>query len=244
MKIQIQMSERAVELLSLPKNNKCLLLDIGCGTGMSGSVLNKEGHHWIGLDISPAMLNVAMKCNRKGDLILSDIGQGISFCAGCFDGAISISVLQWLCNSDKKLHIVKKRLQVFFRTLFSSLSTHARAIFQFYPENNEQVNVIIAEATKSGFFGGTVIDFPNSTKAKKIFLVLMTSNCIYSSNPLMKTRYPDQENNPIRKLQSRNKRSLKCHKNWILKKKQKFRRQGKFVKNDSKYSSRRRCLKF
>ena len=27
---------------------------------------------------------------------------------------------------------------------------------------------------KAGFFGGVVVDYPNSTKAKKFFLVLMT----------------------------------------------------------------------
>lgn len=131
-------------------------------------------------------------------MILSDIGQGIPFCAGSFDGAISISVLQWLCNSDKKVHIVKKRLQIFFSTLFSSLSAHARAAFQFYPENNEQVNVILEAATKSGFYGGTVIDFPNSTKAKKIFLVLMTSNYVYSSNSLLKKRDYREKTKSIR----------------------------------------------
>ena len=27
-----------------------------CGSGLSGEVLTEEGHHWIGLDISQAML--------------------------------------------------------------------------------------------------------------------------------------------------------------------------------------------
>ena len=30
------------------------------------------------------------------------MGQGLPFRAGSFDGAISISALQWLCNADKK----------------------------------------------------------------------------------------------------------------------------------------------
>lgn len=32
----------------------------------------------------------------------------------------------------------------------------------------------MTQATRAGFFGGLVIDFPHSTKAKKVFLVLMT----------------------------------------------------------------------
>lgn len=31
---------------------------------------------------------------------------------------------------------------------------------------------------KAGFFGGVVIDYPNSTKAKKFFLVLMTGGSV------------------------------------------------------------------
>jgi len=54
--IQVQMCERAIELLALPENQSCLLLDIGCGSGLSGSVLEEQGHVWIGVDISLAML--------------------------------------------------------------------------------------------------------------------------------------------------------------------------------------------
>lgn len=32
----------------------------------------------------------------EGDLLLGDLGQGLPFRAGAFDGAISISALQWL----------------------------------------------------------------------------------------------------------------------------------------------------
>lgn len=54
--IQVQMCERAIELLLLPEDQSCLLLDIGCGSGLSGSVLEDQGHLWIGVDISPSML--------------------------------------------------------------------------------------------------------------------------------------------------------------------------------------------
>lgn len=54
--IQVQMSERAIELLLLPEDSPCLILDLGCGSGLSGSVLEEKGHYWVGLDISPSML--------------------------------------------------------------------------------------------------------------------------------------------------------------------------------------------
>jgi 18S rRNA (guanine1575-N7)-methyltransferase len=40
-------------------------------------------------------------------------------------------------------------------------------VFQFYPENESQVELITSAALRNGFQGGVVVDFPNSTKAKK-----------------------------------------------------------------------------
>ena len=115
------MSERAVELLLLPEDTPCLLLDIGCGSGLSGSVLEEQGHYWMGIDISSAMLDVAVEREVEGDLLLADMGQGCPFRAGMFDGAISISALQWLCNADKTSHKPVKRLYKFFSTLYACL---------------------------------------------------------------------------------------------------------------------------
>ncbi|CAF5036094.1 unnamed protein product, partial [Rotaria magnacalcarata] len=54
----------------------------------------------------------------EGDLVLGDIGYGMPFRAGSFDGAISISALQWLCQADKSYHNPVKRLYKFFSTLY------------------------------------------------------------------------------------------------------------------------------
>lgn len=58
MEIQEQMSERAMELLLLPEETPCFVLDIGCGSGLSGTVLEENGHCWVGMDISQAMLGI------------------------------------------------------------------------------------------------------------------------------------------------------------------------------------------
>ena len=60
--VQREITERAVELLRLPDaNTVCpqLVLDIGCGSGLSGQVLEEQGHVWVGCDVSRDMLNVA-----------------------------------------------------------------------------------------------------------------------------------------------------------------------------------------
>lgn len=115
------MSNRAYELMLLADEEPLLLLDIGCGSGLSGSVLEENGHHWMGIDISQAMLDVAKDREVEGDLILGDMGEGMPFKAGSFDGAISISAIQWLCNADKSHHVPQKRLYQFFTTLYACL---------------------------------------------------------------------------------------------------------------------------
>ena len=54
--IQQKLSERALELLALPEDIPCFILDIGCGSGLSGEVLSDNGHYWTGIDISKSML--------------------------------------------------------------------------------------------------------------------------------------------------------------------------------------------
>lgn len=51
--IQAKLTARAIELLALPKDGKRkFLLDVGCGSGLSGEHITEEGHTWVGTDIS------------------------------------------------------------------------------------------------------------------------------------------------------------------------------------------------
>ncbi|KAL8574236.1 18S rRNA (guanine1575-N7)-methyltransferase [Nucella lapillus] len=241
--IQEKLSERAIELLALPEDTPCFILDIGCGSGLSGETLTDNGHVWVGLDISPHMLEVAREREVEGDVMQSDMGQGMPFRPGTFDGVISISALQWLCNADKKSHKPPKRLFTFFTTLYSSMRRGARAVFQFYPENSSQVELITTQAMKAGFTGGLVVDYPNSAKAKKMFLCLFAGGASQSLPQGLGTESTSgiktQASNSARD-QWRNKKSGKSCRDWIMEKKEKRRKQGKDVTADSKYTGRKR----
>lgn len=54
--IQSEMTHRALELMAIPPDQTLFLMDIGCGSGLSGEILEELGHIWVGLDIAPSML--------------------------------------------------------------------------------------------------------------------------------------------------------------------------------------------
>ena len=59
--VQGEMTERAIELLNLSEDSDLLLLDIGCGSGISGEVISDNNHMWVGFDISRHMLSLISK---------------------------------------------------------------------------------------------------------------------------------------------------------------------------------------
>lgn len=267
-KIQAKLSERALELLALPDDGiSRLLLDIGCGSGLSGETLSESGHQWIGMDISESMLDVAVERETEGDLLLSDIGQGLSFRPGTLDGAISISAVQWLCNADKSCNHPRLRLKAFFGSLYKCLARGARAVLQLYPENPAQLEMITSAAMKSGFSGGLVVDYPHSTRAKKYFLVLScgppnTSTAAPKAKEGMEmsdsedsgsdedeedgnhTVNVSERQRPAKKQRRDNKKNVKGR-SWVLKKKEQRRHRGYTnVPDDSKYTGRKRKAHF
>lgn len=267
-KIQAKLSERALELLALPDDAvPRLLLDIGCGSGLSGETLSESGHHWIGMDISESMLEVAVERETEGDLLLSDIGQGLGFRPGTLDGAISISAVQWLCNADKTCNHPRLRLKAFFGSLYKSLARGARAVLQLYPENAAQLEMISSAAMKSGFSGGLVVDYPHSTRAKKYFLVLScgppsTSTALPKGKEGSEMVSDSEESGseeegegntvnvserqrPAKKQRRENGKKNIKGRSWVLKKKEQRRHRGYAnVPEDSKYTGRKRKVQF
>eukprot|EP00578_Thalassiosira_sp_NH16_P004145 CAMPEP_0181138846 /NCGR_PEP_ID=MMETSP1071-20121207/34464_1 /TAXON_ID=35127 /ORGANISM="Thalassiosira sp., Strain NH16" /LENGTH=332 /DNA_ID=CAMNT_0023225709 /DNA_START=88 /DNA_END=1083 /DNA_ORIENTATION=- len=300
--IQREITERAIELLKLPSpgprekgGRPSFILDVGCGSGLSGQVLEEHGHIWVGCDVSRDMLNMAnerieqkreesqnndgssseedsedesMKGQGNngskhttepspGDLLHHDMGTGLPFRPATFDGCISISALQWLCYSNSKDQVPKRRLMRFFGALYRVLRRGARAVLQFYPETSEHAILISECAARVGFAGGIVVDYPNSTKAKKHYLVLSFERA--TAAPVALTgmegallngerdqaagvRVADKD---PRKAGKRNAAPKKRKgggktKEWIVHKKETQRKKGKDTRKDTKYTGRKR----
>ena len=90
--IQTHLTQRALELLGLEENGvPRLMLDLGCGSGLSGEVIGAEGHVWVGCDLSENMLRIAVErgCDEDGgDVFVRDLGQGLSLRPDMFDAAV------------------------------------------------------------------------------------------------------------------------------------------------------------
>lgn len=241
------MTHRALDLLDL--KSPSLILDLGCGSGLSGEILSQVApedggpHTWIGMDISPSMLDVALQRGVDGDLFLADIGQGVPFRPGTFDAAISISAIQWLCNAESSDVSPEYRLRRFFEGLYASLRRGGRAVCQFYPKNDAQRSMISGAAMKAGFGAGILEDDPG-TKNSKLYLVLtvggggLQGDITGVVNGMNDVDVVDARKRAMERGKQAS--SRKGDKAWILRKKEQMTRKGKVVKANSKYTGRKR----
>lgn len=290
--VQASMTRRALELLDL--EGPSFILDIGCGSGLSGEILTRSGttikrtrkrndlgqivddeddeeydddepfgsddgsegsineevgngpHIWVGMDVSPSMLDVALQRDVEGDLLLADMGQGVPFRAGSFDAAISISAIQWLCNAESSDTSPEGRLSRFFNGLYASLRRGGRAVCQFYPKNDTQRNMIAQAAVRAGFGAGLLEDDPG-TKNVKVYLVLTVGSGQGAQDITGVVKGMDgvdiMDGRPSanRKAKGDIKKGSKA---WIAKKKEQMERKGKIVKANSKYTGRKRRIAF
>ncbi len=209
---------------------------------------------WVGLDISQSMLNIARENDAEGDLINSDIGQGFAFRPGTFDYAVSISVIQWLCNAEKSCHNPYRRLKTFFQSIYNCLNIGARCCFQIYPDNPQQLDMITNSALENGFTGGIVVDYPHSTKAKKYYLFLQagytkdTIKDVEDAIPKGIGNESDEEDQvdyykKRDELKKKRNRRITGSRETVLKKKDRQRRKGREVRKDTKYTGRKRPSK-
>jgi 18S rRNA (guanine1575-N7)-methyltransferase len=174
------------------------------------------------------------------------MGQGVPFRPGTFDAAVSVSAIQWLCNAESSDVSPAGRLSRFFDGLYASIKRGGKAVLQFYPKNDLQRQMITSSAVRAGFGAGLLEDDPD-TKNKKIYLVLTVG----SGGELSGRDITDSVRNMerIEVIDDRRKPNTRAKKggtmkDWVRKKKDRDRKKGKIVKSDSKYTGRKRRIKF
>ncbi|KAF1815476.1 S-adenosyl-L-methionine-dependent methyltransferase [Eremomyces bilateralis CBS 781.70] len=270
--IQAQMAQRALSLLNL--TTPSYILDVGCGSGLSGAILSSTPpeaggpHVWVGMDISADMLSVALERGGEdpdtgnsddgseegegeeecqGDLFLADAGQGVPFRAGTFDAAISISAVQWLCNAESSIETAEGRLKRFFEGLYAALRRGGRAVCQFYPRDEGQKRMVAQAAIRAGFGAGLLEDGAG-TKAVKVYLVCTVGGGDVAGGDItgvVEGMEGVEVDDTRRRVRRGGEKGMqKGSKQWILRKKDRMERKGMVVKATSKYTGRKRKIAF
>lgn len=141
-------------------------------------------------------------------------------------------------NADTNTASPPQRLTRFFTTLHSALKNPSRAVFQFYPNSDDQVQLITQCAQRAGFGGGLVVDYPNSKKARKMYLCLMVGQQEVPKGidgeevEMDENARRDQIRNERRRKREATRKKSKgtkglTGKEWVLKKKELYRTRGK-----------------
>ena len=102
---------RIVDTAGLDRSGE--ILDAGCGTGQLSISLIGAGFSVIGIDVSPAMLDIALSKTRPGDkanFIVADV-RFMDFPAGRFDAVVISKLFQhvgsWETAADEIIRVTK-----------------------------------------------------------------------------------------------------------------------------------------
>lgn len=234
---QKELVEKAWDYLQLEESElPYLILDIGCGAGVGGAVLNTKGAVYVGVDIAPEMLLAGASSTTENFnvFIRADGGKGVPFRQAVFDACIGIDVLNFLLKSYSEDEIIHKRLKKFFESVYCALSAGGRCVFNFNPSNDDEKQLVVNTAETSGF-NCTCHDLQTQRKYE-CWIVLSVGGGLI--------RDDDDDGTGIKNQKAfvRNKYRKKgpTNKERILQKKEYQRKIGKEVPNDSKYTGRSR----
>ena len=157
-----------------PPTTRLLLLDAGCGSGLSTAAAAAAGHAVVGCDLSAAMLGRAVSAApaARGLVWRGDLGQAppLRPGGGLFDGALSVSAIQWLAPSSCSGGTA--RLDAFFGGLAAALVPGAGAVLQFYPRSDGDALAVLAAARGAGLDASALFaDVPHAKGgARKTFV--------------------------------------------------------------------------
>ncbi|MFT5504815.1 MAG: putative TPR repeat methyltransferase [Gammaproteobacteria bacterium] len=88
--LEYESPTRIAEMLSQFQNKSASVLDIGCGTGLTGLSLHNLGFECIdGIDLSPDMIGVAGQRGIYRDLMVGDLNLPLDIDDVCYDAIIS-----------------------------------------------------------------------------------------------------------------------------------------------------------
>lgn len=178
--IQRDLTRECVRLMAdfLDFSERPFLLNVGSGSGLCGSVLSDINTEWIGIDISRAMLE---KSDPLVENIEMDCFQHLPFRNEVFDGAISVSAVQWVCVAS----FPEIQSEIFMKEMFRIMKRGTVFVAQWYPSCQLHVSMLQNAANAAGFWGDVYTSFPHDSKARKKIMCLYKPSASLEQKPLM-----------------------------------------------------------
>lgn len=149
-RVQTKLTERGLELLE-PEGG--LFLDLGCGTGISTRIVSERGFPVVGLDISFHMVRIA---RRKGPSVVVGDFMRLPFRDSSFRNVISVSTLQWITGRNQEE--IRSKYSAAAREIHRVLGEDGRAMIQFFPATEGEMEIAQKEFKKAGFKGYLIED--------------------------------------------------------------------------------------
>jgi SAM-dependent methyltransferase len=177
---------------SLPSQipKPCLLLDIGSGTGLSSAAAralllggDSDGESGrlrtsvVGVDVSLGMLARRGRGRDEGACAADVGGSRLPFRSGCFDGAISISAVHYLCRDLPAQQLTgRQRAERLFREAHRVVGGDDAGVFcaQFHPDQPSDAALLLEAAVAAGWSrhaSALVVDQTHHTDARRWYIV-------------------------------------------------------------------------
>ena len=160
-KLVVELRYRGPELLAdfmkafLETRSALRVVDLGCGTGLSGERFRAAARTLVGVDLSPAMLERARARGIYDELVQEEIGAFLARCdAESFDLAVALEVFNYVGDLGPVLRAGARALAAGARMVFSvELAPAGSADFVLLPAARyaHATRYVEAAAREAGF---------------------------------------------------------------------------------------------
>ena len=160
----------------LLKDENFFIVDLGCGTGFSTEIMLERGFRVVAVDILSDMLSklktkkIHMTNQNNLELILADINN-IPLRSSSISHAISISAYNFITHKAESIRDKMKITNRTARYLYKLLKPDGRIIIEFYPKDDNELEMFTSSFNTNGFNGFIIKQNPNQ-KSGQTFLLL------------------------------------------------------------------------
>ncbi|MBY8979655.1 MAG: class I SAM-dependent methyltransferase [Candidatus Lokiarchaeota archaeon] len=158
------------------KDEPSFILDLGCGTGYSTEILVERGFKVVGIDVLHDMISKVkhkknlMTNQNNLELILADINY-LPLRNSSISHAISISAYNFITHRAESIRDKVKIAHNTAKNLHKMLKPDGRVIIEFYPKDDNELEMFASSFNTNGFNGFIVKQNPNQ-KSGQTFLLL------------------------------------------------------------------------